>query len=492
MEGVLLLVWLLLLAVNTSISFPSTSNSSSLCDACIREEVSRLLQDPKALSLPYARAFLAREFDKALYVDYIFYPGGQLSSGKDTKVLEIPPDTTELTIHVATCDLMLEQSTTSSVAMASQMDICKVSLYARLVGPSVIATETAGSRTDVGNYCEFKLTFSSESFHRLQGGTYELETIVMWINESEEPSNHIRARDKESRINDGSVIHLGGLGTHPFHAINATHKYHNFTGFLLQGHSKSVYLVTSNDEKRAFASFNALLELGYGEIEILRVPETFLGLFASGKDIVEGDKNDLGESIMKTRSIHNTNMAKELISKINEHTVLTVDSPSRTHAAVFYSTPHLEIKGNGSSSSSSSSSVYGGSKQASTCSNDNAMLGRWIKDSSCSQFVSDSHPEPVFESVPVGHICRHSIPVYAKSMPWFYSNRAKNLVWRPYECELKLFPLDSPHPSVNDTQDTKTIYPSTLQHAMRQAGVGLFAGFGDSLGDEQRDDIVGR
>lgn len=247
-------------------------------------------------------------------------------------------------------------------------------------------------------------------------------------------------------------------------------------------HTKSVYLITSRDEKRAFASFNALLELGYGEIEILRVPETFLSLFTSGRDIVEADKKDIGESIMKTRSIHHTKAARDLIAVINEHTVLTVDSPSRAQAMVFFAELKIEITDGRNLDSE------GGNKQT-LCSGRDAMLGRWIKDQNCSRFVA-IHPEPVMESVPVGHTCRHSMPVYAKSMPWFYSNRAKNMIWRPYDCALKAFPLDSSYTSEEGDKGT-TIFPSTLQHAMRLAGIGLLAGFGDSLGDEQRDDILG-
>ena len=482
-KGQIMLVWLFVFMVFTPLrpvnTAVTTSSISSSCDESIREEVSKLLKDPKALSLPYARAFIAREFDKALYLDYVSYADGKSTTGKDMKALKVPPATAELTIHVKTCDLMFEQTT--NLSFVSSMDICKVSLLARLIGSSVIATEASGSKT-IGNDCEWRLTFSGKSFERLEPGAYTLETIIMWINESDEPSSHVRARDKESRMNDGSVIHLGGMGTFPFHAVNATRRYHDFTGYLLQGHTKSVYLITSRDEKRAFASFNALLELGYGEIEILRVPETFLSLFTSGRDIVEADKKDIGESIMKTRSIHHTKAARDLIAVINEHTVLTVDSPSRAQAMVFFAELKIEI--------TDGRNLYseGGNKQT-LCSGRDAMLGRWIKDQNCSRFVA-IHPEPVMESVPVGHTCRHSMPVYAKSMPWFYSNRAKNMIWRPYDCALKAFPLDSSYTSEEGDKGT-TIFPSTLQHAMRLAGIGLLAGFGDSLGDEQRDDILG-
>ena len=481
-HGQLVLVWLLLTLVIVplwcmdTVTTASSSPNPLSCDESIRQDVSRLLEDPKALSLPYGRAFLAREFDKALYLDYISHPNGKLTSTRDTQMLEIPSMATEITVHVSTCDLLIETATSSSVV--SSMDICKVSLYARLVGASVIATEAIGSKTNA-SHCEWKLVFNGKNFGRLKSGTYDLETIIMWINESDEPSSHIRARDKESRMNDGSVIHLGGLGTHPFHAVNATHKYHNFTGYLLQGHSKSVYLITSRDEKRAFANYNALLSLGYGEIEILRVPETFLSLFISGKDLVEADKYSFGESVMKTRSIHHASATKDLISKINEHTVLTVDSPSRAQAAVFSNIPTIEIKGSNN-----------GDSHQFKCSGGDAMHGRWIKDLNCSRFATSSQSEPISESVPIGHVCRHSLPVYAKSMPWIYSNRAKSMIWRPYDCNLRAFPLDSPYFSDDGIKNT-TIFPSTLQHAMRLAGIGLLAGFGDSLGDEQRDEILG-
>ena len=160
-HGQLVLVWLLLTLVIVplwcmdTVTTASSSPNPLSCDESIRQDVSRLLEDPKALSLPYGRAFLAREFDKALYLDYISHPNGKLTSTKDIQMLEIPSMATEITVHVSTCDLLIETATSSSVV--SSMDICKVSLYARLVGASVIATEAIGSKTNA-SHCAVSCT----------------------------------------------------------------------------------------------------------------------------------------------------------------------------------------------------------------------------------------------------------------------------------------------------------------------------------------------
>jgi hypothetical protein len=339
--------------------------------------------------------------------------------------------------------------------------------------------------------CEWNLVFGSSSSGGgglgsrdkrlgIQNGIYTLETTVMWINESEEPDGHVRSRDKDSRVNDGNVIHLGGLGTHPYHSVNASSKYHNFTGYLLQGHSRSVHLITGSAEKRSFGSFDCLLELGYGEIEIFRVPETFLGEFTTGSDLSVNDKS-VSELVMNTRALHKKSGAKELIAKINEHVVLYLDSISRAEAFIF-NLPKLEIN---ELASVNQNSVLGSCQGtgANVFGVNNMMDGRWVQETSCDEFAKGGNPS--YETTPVGHVCMHALPVYSKGVPWQYDKRNKNMVWKPYNCNLRQFLLNEKE---HENEDT---IPSSLAHSLRSAGVGMLAGFGDSLGDEQRDNILG-
>jgi len=226
----------------------------------------------------------------------------------------------------------------------------------------------------------------------------------MWINEDQEPEASVRERSKDSRVNDGNVIHLGGMGTHPLHTVNATEKYHNFTGFLVQGNSRTVHLI-ADGSKRAFTSFGDLIDLGYEGIQIFRVPDTFLNLFPDGKDISSNEKY-LHAKAMQTAELHSSKYAKDLIQSINEKTILTIAENSRTEAFVFGLPGKITVE---------SHSAYNATNSGVFCRLSHEVTqGRWIKEASCASFGKNN--DASFEEIPVGHRCQQSLTVYAKGL----------------------------------------------------------------------------
>ena len=450
----------------------------ALCGKCpqdVNDHIDALLSIPKSLSLPLGRAFVAYEFGKALIMDSIRVNETEYMSSSTVKIpYDSGGEKQVITIVVSACELENPRK-----KLAGSLDICKVSLYARIFGPEVIASEATGRMNGV---CMW--TFRFEVPTSLPLGDYTIEALSMWINESDEPDQHIRDRDLESRANDGSVIHLGGMGTHPYHLYNGTHLYHNFHGYLVQGNSRSVYLMF-NGTRRPFHSFGDLIDLGYESVEIFRVPETFLRLFPVGEKLSSADKNATADN-MNTKNLHKNDFVKSLIRKINDKVVFNVDDEPRREACIFR-LPKISI------TADKGTTATVPTNDRPKCRGSDSSYGRWVVDSSCAAF-SSPQAEAVFETIPVGHKCQQSIPVYAKGMPLFFKNFLRYLVWRPYNCMLTQYKLKMSVNSKTNQFDESGIgdynIPSSLAHSLRLAGVGFIAGFGDSLGDEQRDNII--
>jgi hypothetical protein len=99
------------------------------------------------------------------------------------------------------------------------------------MGSSVYIGEAISSATpslvqDIG--CRWIMSFTGVAFP----GNYHVEIFKMWLNELAEPEDNIRKRGKTERINDGMVVNLGGVGSHPNFIINATLSYYNFDGYI--------------------------------------------------------------------------------------------------------------------------------------------------------------------------------------------------------------------------------------------------------------------
>jgi hypothetical protein len=144
-------------------------------------------------------------------------------------------------------------------------DLCFLSLDGRLIGKEILHVSSNiihSQYTNTTDYlpCYWQLTFENQvTFH----GNYKLEIFTNWIHGFDEPSAKERARGKEGRVNDGVSKSLNGLGNHPFHVVNATKWYYDFTGYVLRGNSRSLYLINYNNTKQEFYDATTFDALGY-------------------------------------------------------------------------------------------------------------------------------------------------------------------------------------------------------------------------------------
>jgi hypothetical protein len=129
--------------VTASISLPSmnsevsrkldyTSNSTSAeiniptCSSDISRHVTNLLITPEALSIPYGRAYVAKQYGVALYA----YRLNDIPSDNQQLPSKIEVNDSVVHIEIRTCKLPLS---VPSVVRGNESQVCDISLYARMV-----------------------------------------------------------------------------------------------------------------------------------------------------------------------------------------------------------------------------------------------------------------------------------------------------------------------------------------------------------------------
>jgi len=171
-------------------------------------------------------------------------------------------------------------------------------------------------------------------------GEYKLEIFTIWLNELAEPSDSIRKRQKNERINDGQVVNLGGIGHHPYFVINATMSYHSFNGFVVKSRdAREVYMIV-NDTKCQFGSWDFFLKLGFSPEDIKEIPSAMLAMFPNGP-ILEPSSSSLStmsdESFQKIRATFPkpSGLTSAVIKQLGNYQPVTADSIARAEAKIF-------------------------------------------------------------------------------------------------------------------------------------------------------------
>ena len=99
------------------------------------------------------------------------------------------------------------------------------------------------------------------------------------------------------------------------------------------------------------------------------------------------------------------------------------------------------------------------------------MTGRWVYEPYCEKFNRS------YSDIPTGHECWQTDETYqGHNVVVPVRSRREYMVWRPYNCTLNSY-AHSPNSTA----------PSEAARCLTDAGVGLIAGFGDSIGIEQED-----
>lgn len=420
---------------------------------------------------------------------------------------------------------------------------CGISLYARLLGTEILLASNVNviPRNITWNFinrstCDFHITFPPV---RLPG-TYKPEILTMWLNEIDEPDAMTRNRGKNDRVNDGSIVNLSGMGRHNYYVLNATMHYYPglFEGLTVRPHqSKSIYIIF-NGTRRSFTNWGAFVSLGYDSDDIIPIMDNFLyEKFTDGGDITTSE----GCGHLRKGNLNRLNMTNSEIGEIIRHMggqfLLSFESRARLEAMVFGLPPALDVIDESNMTTNNNNNNNKSSfKILNDEFNDIPRIctrgdepGRWMYEPYCEFNVTT---EAVWGHFADGQVCRHALnPVY-DNWDFDFHSRTRYHVWRPYNCTLipyranaYVFPnqtyCDYISYLIRSTVDQRakekaistsslgsnvwSIEPlltnngfnegtlvklkSLLAWGLRSAGMGLIAGFGDSLGEEQRDNV---
>lgn len=482
-------------------------SNPGLCHPRVVGEIwSLLLNIPPSLLIPYGRAYVAVRYGVALYLDQSSLP-------------RLPPTVGDaLSLVVKTCKLPPVPAHISLDLPPGEHDNgeCGISLYARLVGSEVVMgqADAVMVRSGTSNHstCEWHVNFPAIQ----AAGRYSLELLEMWLNEVDEPDPATRNRNKEERVNDGNIVNLSGCGTHSFYVLNATMKYYPtlFQGQVVRPVTgKTLYLI-SNNTFHTFDNWGAYVGLGYENGDVVQVSDAFFSQhFKPGADISSAAENEQFRKGVAPRSPTPANVAVEVVQVMSRIHILSFESRARLEGMVF----GLPAWGLNFSHSAASSALF--CPPARACARGDE-LGRWVYEPVCEFNVTVS----LLESSPGrGHECRHTISPVMDHWDFDFKTRLRRHVWRPYNCSLLQLREDAfvdPTLSYCDNlaaflassraqqagRSSGTVLPfmsesgaggkrqllqvhSLSGYALRSQGIGAIAGFGDSLGEEQRDNV---
>ena len=457
-------------------------------------------QLPESLLIPYGRVYVAMRYGVALYLDKATIP-------------QTPRVGESYLLVVRTCLLPAEIFDATSVVHDLRPNgECGVSLYARLLGPEVVMANVELVETS-NESCEWRVQFPEVQI----SGSYKLEIHKLWLNELGEPSQKERDRDKNERVNDGQIINLSGMGTHHFYTLNGTDFYYTdiFEGLIARPSNggKALYII-SNKTNHMFGSWNAFVGLGYDTGDVVSLPDAyFWSTFKGGHAIESIEANEQFRRGVVRRSNVSTAEISQVVAAFQRQHILTFESRAHFEARVFgLPSETLYISENAINVVAPRHVCTSGDEP-----------GRWTFQQTCRDNVTIAYLE---SQEGIGHECRHGIcPVYEK---WDFDlkTRLRHHVWRPYKCSLVQFrsnalidPKQSycdnihslakmvaegghisssispnvftPHQSSQPSLQSPVVkVDSMLAYALRSAGIAAIAGFGDSLGEEQRDNIL--
>ena len=470
------------------------------CNKHIVDHIQSLLTGiPPALTIPYGRAYVAVRYGVALYLD---------RSPAAPQVGDV------LTLVVKTCVLPPPEKHFDIAQPAAPSQVhdngeCGISLYARLLGPEVVmgSVDLVQVRGALNHSsCEWHVTFPIIQI----AGSYQLEILKMWLNEIDEPDAKTRNRNKDERVNDGNIVNLSGTGSHHFYILNATMHYFPdlFEGIIARPSSaKNLYLV-SNGTSHGFDNWNVFVGLGYTNDDVVSLLDAFFWQhFAHGFSIASVEGNEQFRKGTDSKSKILPADAMEIVHAMTRTHILSFESRARREGMVFGLPANINFSHSVKPFSPSSTRICtAGDEQ-----------GRWTYEPVCQYNVTVGYLESVAGR---GHECRQTIAPVMDHWDFDFKTRLRYHVWRPYNCSLVQLRQDAwvdPRLSYCDNvraylmrgravggRPSTSIEPtmqnvagrglikvqSMLAYALRSTGIASIIGFGDSLGEEQRDNII--
>eukprot|EP01041_Mallomonas_annulata_P004414 gene4414-8789_t len=480
-------VCIILTLTNTHLS-SSTQIGLPQCSDNIRNDIDNILTIPEAHSLPYGRAFIAKTFGVAFtfHEKSSSLPDSKLAPDKKSKSINIGLGY-ELKGIISPCAL---HEPLAIGHKQSLPDLCNVTFYGRLFDPEILIAHIS-SRFDASlQTCIWDVIFPPIEVP----GTYSIEILTLWINDAEDPTPDYRATPIDERVNTGRIIHLGGMGIFPFFAVDQSWKKYNLDGLAVrpcQGYyyhyvvGKKIYLLRNNT-LHEFPNTETLAHMGYDNKDVRLFLVAFVLTFPQGKPLVARTSPVTEEEYANGSYIRKPVISPELntmLHNLKEIRLWRYDNPMRPFSFIYNLPKSITVNKN--NVSKNFIKPIDQSLLPLCTSGENA--GRWVKEPLCDVYEQNWGTGLMAD---LGSECAHSSTVY------FYfeiKNRSTSMVWRPHKCRLTHHAVCGQQDvacaarngmTIKHLDESKGLYLSA-KACLAARGIGVIAGFGDSLGDEQ-------
>jgi hypothetical protein len=499
----------------------NTDNSIVFCDHDIVQYIYNVsLNDAAGRNLPYGRTFLAVHHAQALY----YY---------DSDVLRNQ-------FRIRSC-YWTKNHTLTFTKHRSHHLCTEMTLHSLLIGPEVASPLFTDVKiiheTSEFPICEWNVAFSP----RLATGDYELIVWTHAMNEFREPTTEERARAKDDRHNVGESISLSGLGMvdyfdiHPFETLD-------FTGRVVRYSDSNPpfsFLMMNQSTMRRFQTDPH--DWGFDSDKILRcshgffrhVTEIFPSLNASNiKQFIASLPVPSASAVQVNAHLPGLMDIIHLLFRnaaFNESQVFRLPGPGNVHI-VNPSSQH--VRWNHLCRSRSAHTSENGTAASNLISS-----GRWVFVKECEvhyEYGASDEFQLYHYRLAWGDRCSQSHPIESERMP----HLLRGYVWMPWDCNLlemdarklylqpgtestvtaslfreivdwieaettanssfirfttaaaeythgKLVPGSGPAGTPRDLTPRMPSLGTPLGFCLKAKGIGMIAGFGDSLGQEQ-------
>ena len=162
------------------------------CDKLITDDAIKSLYLPEALSLPLGKAFLAKNYGIAFFVN--------VTNSTLAKAYTYP-----YTISVKICSIPDEVAQKLFLTQ-DHTAACNVTLWGRIVGIEILPFSQITKRNSGRNICSWEVVLPVNAAF----GDYFVEIMTIWTNALIDPDMDRRGNHT---LNNGLTVHLGGIGS---------------------------------------------------------------------------------------------------------------------------------------------------------------------------------------------------------------------------------------------------------------------------------------
>eukprot|EP01041_Mallomonas_annulata_P005932 gene5932-11968_t len=419
----------------------------------IENDIKQSLLYPGALIIPHGRAFIAHNFGMAfLYTSHKVHETTSVSSSiRFDGLSPIVQNHWKLRGTISAC--RLNQTNVKNIEPNIHIsNISAISFYGRLAGPEIVVANI--TRFQTGNH-EFRWTVSFPPVS--ETGIYELFIMTDWIFGGRYHSIKLPFHQSRIfRVNEGLILHIGGLGGYSSYVRDESWKKYNFDGLIIglidttKDNYQNVYLI-HNNTRYSFQSIHHFYKMKYNNSDIIFLREEFVRhRFPVIKEL------PMSKTFQKSKQIIISKEFKKVLQNLAQDRYFFYGDIPWEQSLVYHRRWVREPLCDRYTQS------YATNEKMRESNNGNGNNGIW--------------PAP-------GSECSHSVSQLTNR----FRNRSSSMVWRPYTCQLAHYSTCQ-HNNINNNRCSDKRHPQSYlsaQDCLKARNILFIAGFGDSLGSEQ-------